>query len=78
MARTKYPSIRDIASQVLREVRADDQIKTAEAQILRDTITPAPPATDLTSDLRKLAQDCRQQSDEVTFADLQEFLSNAK
>jgi len=78
MARTKYPSIRDIASQVLREVRAEDQVKTAEAQILRNAITPAPPETDLSTDLRKLAQDCRQQSDEITFADLQEFLSNAK
>jgi nitrogenase subunit NifH len=78
MPKTNVPSIKDIASQVLREVRAEDQVKTAEVQILRGTFTPAPPETDLAKDLRKLAHECRQSSDDVTFADLQEFLTHAK
>jgi nitrogenase subunit NifH len=78
MPRTNVPSIKDIASQVLREVRAEDQVKTAEVQILRGTITPAPAETELAKDLRKLAHECRQQSDDITLADLQEFLTNAR
>ena len=77
MPRAEYPSIKDIASQVLREVRAEDQVKTAEVQILRGAVTPAPPETDLAGNLRKLAHECRQQSDDITLADLQEFLGNA-
>ena len=77
MPRTECPSIHDIASQVLREVRAEDQVKIAEAQILRSAVTPAPPETDLAGTLRKLAHECRQQSDDITLADLQEFLGNA-
>ena len=77
MPRTECPSIHDIASQVLREVRAEDQVKIAEAQILRSAVTPAPPETDLAGNLRKLAHECRQQSDDITLADLQEFLGNA-
>jgi hypothetical protein len=77
MPRTNVPSIKDIASQVLREVRAEDQVKTAEVQILRGTLAPAPAETVLAGDLRKLAHECRQQSDDITLADLQEFLGNA-
>jgi nitrogenase subunit NifH len=79
MARTEgYPSISDIASQVLREVRAEDQVKTAEVQILRGAVTPALPETNTAAELRKLAQECRQQSDDITLADLQEFMTNAR
>lgn len=77
MPRTECPSIQDIASQVLRDVRAENQVKTAEIQILRGAVTPALPETDLAGNLRKLAHECRQQSDDITLADLQEFLGNA-
>jgi nitrogenase subunit NifH len=78
MPRTTYPSIKDIASQVLRDVHAEHQVKTAETQILRGTVKPALPETELAADLRKLAHECRQQSDDITITDLQEFLSNAR
>jgi nitrogenase subunit NifH len=77
MARMTYPSISDIATQVIREVRAEETVKTAEAQILQGAVTPAPPETDLAANLRKLAHECRQQSDDITVEDLQEFLGHA-
>ena len=77
MPRMEYPSISEIADQVVREVRAEDQVKTAEVQILRGTMTPALPETDLGADLRKLAADCRTHSEDITIEDLQEFLCHA-
>ena len=58
----------------MREVAAEEQIKTAEKQILRDTYAPLPPRTALSTQLHKLAAECRTQSDKITYADLQEFL----
>ena len=78
MPRMTYPSVKDVAGEILREVQAEQQIKTAEAQVLRGTLSPAPQETDLSVDLRKLAHDCRQQNDDITFGDLQEFMTNAK
>lgn len=72
----RYPSIKDIAAQVLRDVGAEEQVKTAEAQILRGALTPPPPPrTELAAELHKLAAECRQQSDDVTYGDLKEFLN---
>jgi hypothetical protein len=78
MPRVKYPSISAIAGDVLREVKAEEQIKTAEAQVLRGTLAPACPETELSADLRKLASDCRTQTGDITYADLQEFMTHAK
>lgn len=76
MPRMRYPSIKDIAADALRDVAAEDQVKTAEAQILRGAITPSPPPrSELSAELHKLASECREQSDDVTYADLQEFLN---
>lgn len=77
MPRTTYPSIKDITSQILRDVRAEHQVKTAETQILRGAVEPVLPETELALDLRKLAHECRQQTDDITINDLQEFLSHA-
>lgn len=78
MPRMEYPSIRDIADEVIREVRAEEQVKTAEAQLLRGAEAPAPPETETAVELRKLAHECRQQSDDITLADLQEFMTHAR
>lgn len=77
MARV-YPPIADIAAQVIRDVQADRMIKTAETQVLRSTTRGVLPETELSANLRKLAHDCRQQSDDITVADLQEFLNHAR
>ena len=76
MPRMRYPSIKDIANEALRTVAAEDQVKTAEAQILRGALNPPPPPrSELSAQLHKLAAECRQQSDDVTYDDLQEFLN---
>ena len=75
MAKPEYPSISEIAAGVLRSVDAEDQIKTAETQMLREALQPPPPPrTELARELRKLASECRQQTSELTYADLQQFL----
>ena len=76
MARITYPSIRDIAADALREVAAEDQVKTAETQLLQGALLPAPPPrTALSVELHKLAAECRQQTDDITYADLEDFLN---
>lgn len=76
MPRMKYPSIKEIAADALRTVAAEDQVKTAEAQLLRGALLPPPlPRSELSAQLHKLAAECRQQSDDVTYADLQEFFN---
>jgi hypothetical protein len=72
----KYPSIKDIAADALREVAAEEQVKTAEQQVLRGALTPPPPPrTALSGELHKLAAECREQSDDVTYADLEDFFN---
>lgn len=71
----KYPSISEITADVLRMVSAEDQIKTAETQMLRDALQPPPPPqTELARELKKLANECREQTNKLTFTDLQQFL----
>ena len=61
MPRMKYPSISDIASQVLRDVAAEDRVKTAEAAVLHGTDTVSEDLRtrrdigDVDAELRKLA-----------------------
>jgi hypothetical protein len=77
MPRAQYPSISEIAQQVLREVKAEDQIKTAERQILRDVLHPQV-KTDIGVDLMKLAERCRNYDDEdpeITVEDLHNFMA---
>jgi hypothetical protein len=72
----RYPSIKEITADALRVVAAEDRVKTAEAQILRGTLTPPPPPrTELSTELHKLAAECREQPDDVTYADLKDFFN---
>jgi hypothetical protein len=72
----RYPSIKDIAAEALREVAAEAQVKTAEQQVLRGALTPPPPPrTELSTELHKLASECRRQSDDITYADLEDFFN---
>lgn len=76
MARTALPSVKETAQQILREVAAENQIKTAEHQILRGVLQ-SKCATDLGYDLTKLAAQLRnidEQNPEVSYADLENFI----
>ena len=82
MARMQYPSIEETVEQILGEVRAEERIKTAEHQLLREAIRPQS-RTKVASDLKKLAACCRLADDdnpEVTYQDLHNFMAqvNAK
>lgn len=76
--RNAHPSISSVAADILREVEAEDQVKIAETQLLRGTLAAQVPSTELGDELRKLATVCRTQTDDVSYADLQEFLTNAR
>lgn len=75
MARTRYPSVKDAAAEILREVQAERMIKQAEHQVLRQIEAPR---TDVGDDLTKLAAALRRvdvDNPEVTYADLHNFMA---
>lgn len=74
--RMKYPSVSEAASQILREVAAEEQIKTAERQVLRGTMQPRV-RTDVGQELMKLAAQCRDMTEnpEVSYDDLRNFVA---
>lgn len=76
MARVQMPSVSEAAAQILREVEAEQRIKTAEVQILRGSQRPL--TTDDAKLLMKLAESCRDidtNDPEVDYADLQHFMA---
>ena len=76
--RIAYPSVSEAAAQILREVEAEQTIKTAEQQILQETIDGS--QTELAQDLNKLAHALRDvdvDNPEVTYGDLQDFVKAA-
>lgn len=73
----RYPSIQEIANEVLREIDAEEQIKTAERQALRAASKPQI-QSDLAKDLQKVAAMCRTAEVEnptVTWEDLKQFMA---
>jgi len=80
MPRMTYPSVKDAASQILREIEADERIKKAELNILRDT--QRNPKSDIAQGLMKIAEHCRnlKEDPEISYKDLQGFMEtvNAK
>jgi hypothetical protein len=74
MARINYPSIKDAAAEVLRDVASEGLVKEAERQLLADAERP-PTETGL--GLRKLAADLRELSDDpqITYGDLRDFMA---
>lgn len=77
MARVKMPSVSEAAAQILREVEADQRIKTAEVQILRGA-SQRPLTTDDAKLLMKLAETCRGidiDNPEVDYDDLHNFMA---
>jgi hypothetical protein len=78
MPRANIPSVSETAAQILREVEAEQTIKTAEQQILRETINGT--QTEVAQDLNKLAhalRDVNVDDPEVTYGDLQNFIKAA-
>ena len=76
MPRVNYPSIKEIAAEVLREVEAEDQIKTAELKALQDALSPRV-KTSFGQELVKLAEICRNLDDTnpvVTVDDITQFI----
>jgi len=75
MSRTNYPSVKDAAAEILREVHAEQLIKTAERQALRDVDSPR---SDIGQGLTKLAAELRNidtDNPEVTYGDLHNFMA---
>ncbi len=74
--RMKYPSISETAEQILRDIAAEEQIKTAELQVLRGTLQPRV-RTDVGRELMKLASQCRNMTEnpEVSYEDLENFVA---
>lgn len=73
---TKLSSIKETAQQVLRDVEAENQIKTAEQQILRGVLQ-SKCSTDVGYDLTKIAAQLRHiddQNPEVSYTDLMNFV----
>ena len=78
MPKVKSPSVSEAATQILREVEAEQTIKTAEQQILREALKG--PQTEVAHDLNKLASALRSvnvDNPEVTYGDLQDFIKAA-
>lgn len=72
----KYPSVSETAQQVLRDIEAEEQIKTAELQILRNVSSGV--TVEEARDLVKLAQRCRQvntDNPEISYDDLRNFMA---
>lgn len=74
--RMKYPSVSEAADQILREVAAEEQIKTAERQVLQGVLQPRV-RTPIGHELMKLAEQCRGMSEnpEVSYDDLRNFVA---
>ena len=73
-------SIGNLAEQVLREVRSGELTKLAQHEILRDTERTPKLETEIGKALYKAAQELRNNPDEITVSDVEEFLGvlNAK
>lgn len=73
MARVNYPSIKEIAAEVLREVEAEARIKTAERKLLVEATSFTTPYA---QELLKLAEVCRELDTKprVTINDLEFFM----
>jgi len=79
MARVKMPSVSEAAAQILREVEAEQRIKTAEVQLLHG-VKHAQLSSEEARELIKLADTCRQfniEDPEVTYDDLHNFVTTA-
>lgn len=76
MPKKQLPSIAQTAHEVLQAVRAEQQVKTAELQIVRNVLSPIS-QTETGQDLLKLAEECKQATDtpQVTYADLHDFMA---
>lgn len=75
MARMRYPSVKDAAAEILREVQAERLIKTAEQRILQQAESPR---TEIGDGLVKLAAAIREidiDNPEVSYADLHNFMA---
>lgn len=57
MARTVYPTLSEMAESILNDVRAENTIKTAEAQVLTASLAPekVKASSELTESMYKLA-----------------------
>lgn len=79
--KVKYPSINEAVAQIMQEIRAEEQIKTAEKQILQGVLNPRF-ASDIGHYFMKLGEQCRNLADnpEASYDDLRNFVEqvNAK
>lgn len=77
MSRVQMPSVSEAAAQILRDVEAEQRIKTAEVQILRGASTRPLTSADA-QQLMKLAETCRDiniDDPEVDYDDLRNFMA---
>jgi Arc/MetJ-type ribon-helix-helix transcriptional regulator len=74
--RTRYPSVSEAAQQVLRDIEAEEQIKTAERRVLRSVASGV--TSEEATGLLKLAAQCRNvdiDNPEVSYDDLRNFMA---
>jgi len=76
--RTRLPSIKDVAEQVLDSVRSERLVKHAGAQFQTDENLL--PQSELSRELLKIAAACRVSDDSLTYNDIDQFVRavNAK
>lgn len=77
MARTVYPTLSEMAESILNDVRAENTIKTAEAQVLTASLTPekVKASSELTEGMYKLANLLRNTPETgLTYNDVWEYI----
>jgi hypothetical protein len=74
----EYPSIKETASQIMRDILAEERVKQAEQQMLQDVLSPRF-KTDLGYTLIKLATQCRELANntKISYNDLNNFIKQA-
>lgn len=70
-------SIGNLAEQVLQEVKGQKIVKLAQHRILQESQDKPVMHTEVGKNLMKLAEDLRNESDDVTVAELETFLNEA-
>ena len=72
MARTVYPSIREIAEDAMRRAQAERlTVKVAQDKALMSYTTETAPVVE---SMKKLAAACREHTDDITYRDVLEYI----
>ena len=70
-------SIGDLAEQVLREVKSDKLVKLAQYKVLKEAQEKPKMRTKVGQALMKLAEELRNEPEDITIGDLEDFLNGS-